>query len=310
MYASIAVLATLIAGVLLIPLPHSIICTLEVQPEDAATVYVDVAGTLDEIDVDPGQHVSENTRLAKLTNHDVELELLKLSGSRDQMLREIESLQRQRYHDDQAGAQIPATREALAAVEDQRREKQADLQRLELLAPAEGVVFPPPRKPSQEDPNGQLPGWSGTPLDEQNLGAYLEAGSLFCQIGDPKQMEAILVIDQGDLEFVATGQKVEIKLDELPHETLHGAITEIANVELEVSPTRLSVKSGGELPTKTDASGVERPMSTSYQARVPLENAEGLLRPGLRGRAKVHTGWQTLGARFWRLVTQTINFRL
>ncbi len=310
MYASIAVVAALIAGVLLIPLPHSIICTLEVQPEDAATVYVDVAGTLDEIDVDPGQHVSKNTRLAKLTNHDVELELLKLSGSRDQMLREIESLQRQRYHDDQAGAQIPATREALAAVEDQRREKQADLQRLELLAPAEGVVFPPPRKPSQEDPNGQLAGWSGTPLDEQNLGAFLEAGSLFCQIGDPKQMEAILIIDQGDLEFVATGQNVEIKLDELPHETLHGAITEIANVELEVSPTRLSVKSGGELPTKTDASGVERPMSTSYQARVPLNNTEGLLRPGLRGRAKVHTGWQTLGARFWRLVTQTINFRL
>lgn len=310
MYASIAVLAALIAAVLLIPLPHSIMCTLEVQPEDAATVYVAVAGTLDEIDVDPGQTVTQNTRLAKLTNHDVRLELVKLSGTRDQMKRELESLRRQRYHDVQAGAQIPTVIKSLEAVEDQWREKETDLKRLELVAPVDGVVFPPPRKPDQEAPEGQLSDWSGTPLDESNLGAFLEAGSLFCQIGDPERMEAILVIDQGDLEFVRIGQKVEIKLDELPHDTLHGEITEIANVELDVSPTRLSVKSGGELPTKTDPSGVERPMSTSYQARVPLNNDGGMLRPGLRGRAKVHTGWQTLGARFWRLVTQTVNFRL
>ena len=51
-------------------------------------------------------------------------------------------------------------------------------------------------------------------------------------------------------------------------------------------------------------------MAVSYWASVPLDDPEGLLRIGLRGRAKVHTDWQTLGSRLWRLVVETLNFRL
>jgi len=124
-------------------------------------------------------------------------------------------------------------------------------------------------------------------------------------------MEALLVIDQADIDFVAVGQDVEIKLDELPHDTFTGEIRKIAEEELDVSPRGLSAKSGGEVPTKTDpSSGVERPMSTSYQASVPLPDPNGDFRIGLRGRAKVHVRAQTIGQRAWRLVTRTFNFKL
>jgi hypothetical protein len=41
-----------------------------------------------------------------------------------------------------------------------------------------------------------------------------------------------------------------------------------------------------------------------------LDDPEGVIRPGMRGRAKIHAGYQTLGQRFWRYVTRTFNFKL
>jgi hypothetical protein len=33
------------------------------------------------------------------------------------------------------------------------------------------------------------------------------------------------------------------------------------------------------------------------------------MRPGLRGTAKIHIGYRSLGQRLWRYVNQTFNFR-
>ncbi|NLF08963.1 MAG: hypothetical protein GX594_13430, partial [Pirellulaceae bacterium] len=68
---------------------------------------------------------------------------------------------------------------------------------------------------------------------------------------------------------------------------------------------------GGELPTQTDpTTGIERPQSTSYQARVPIDDPEGMYLLGLRGQARVHTRPISLGSRLWRLVARTFNFEL
>jgi putative peptide zinc metalloprotease protein len=80
---------------------------------------------------------------------------------------------------------------------------------------------------------------------------------------------------------------------------------------MKIAPKRLSTKTQGELRTRQDpVTGTERPMNPSYQARVPVDDTEGVLLPGLRGRAKIHTPGQTLARRFWRLITRTFNFKL
>ena len=196
--------------------------------------------------------------------------------------------------------------------------------RLRLTAPVAGTVLPPPWTAERpEDPEGGLSSWSGTPLEPENRGAHLDDTVLFCQIGDPKKLEAIVVVDQGDIQFVhgdardangetvpQSGSRVDIKLDELPGETLHGNISEVSPSDLKVSSRRLSNKGGGTLATKTDASGAERPLSTSYQARVSIDDPDGLLRLGLRGQARIHSdGGQTLWQRAW-LLTQAFSFKL
>jgi putative peptide zinc metalloprotease protein len=309
MYATLAVLATVAAALLFIPLPHRVYCTLEIQPHAAKSVYVSVPGELEQVLVKPGAKVKKRTPVAKLRNFDLLLAVADLEGQRAENRTELDGLHRRSRIDEEASAQIPAVEAVLKSIEEQLVEKKADLERLNLIAPADGTLMPPPEQPDKPD-DKRLSNWSGTPLEPRNQGAYLQEGVMFCQVGDPTEMEALMVVDQDDVEYLAAKQVVDVKLDELPTDTLTGEIAEIAKEPLRVSPRHISNKAGGELATKTDEAGVERPMSTSYQVRVPLKDPEGLLRIGLRGRGRVHALPQTLAHRLWRYVTQTFHFRL
>jgi len=311
LYTTLGILVVAVAAFCLVPLPHSVVCILEVQARDAHPVYVDVAGNLASLDVKPGQRVVKDQTLAQLKNHDLNLEIAKLEGTLNEYRIRLVGLRQQSFRDRHAVAEIPAIQEAIKAAEDQLAEKKRDQERLCLKAPEAGMVLPPTLTPRRDDPEERLPTWSGTPLDPENLGAHLEQGTLFCQVGDPKRLEAVMVVDQADRNLIAKDQVVDIKLEGFPSVTLHGTVVEIAESELKVSPKRLSTKSGGELPTKTDTNtGIERPMSTSYQARAPIDDPAGQYRLGLRGQARIHTKWISLGERLWRLLTHTFNFKL
>lgn len=311
-YASLGGLAVLVAAFLFLPLPHSVIASLEVQPRDAKTVYVEVAGLLDAVLVKAGDQVRAGQPIVRLRNLELDLKIRELSMQRDHYAKQLESLRQQRYRDPRAGAEIRPLEDALAAIQQQLEQKQEDQRRLQLVAPCEGTVLPPTLVPDKGVDNDQLAAWSGTPLDPENLGALLEAGAVVCRIGEPKRMEAVLLIDQSDMDFVRLGQKVDIKMYHLPHEAYRGEIGQIAHDEMKETPHRLSSKAGGEVATKIDPkTGREKPVSTTYyQAKVPLDDAEGVLRIGLRGRGKIHTPWISLGLRCWLYVTHTFNFRM
>ncbi len=310
-YPTLGVLIAAIAAFCFLPLPHSVICTLEIQARDAQPVYVGVAGTLDKLYVRPGQRVVKDEPLAQLKNYDLGLEIVKLQGKANEYNMKLEDLRQQRFKDRQALAQIPAIKDVLDTVRSQLAEKTREQEQLRLVAPMDGTVLPPTLTPNRDDSEERLPVWSGTPLDPENFGAYLERSVLFCQIGNPKTLEAVMVIDQTDTNLIEEGQKVDIKLEGFSYVTLHSTVKEIAESILKVSPKRLSTKYGGELPTKTNTqTGVEEPINASYQACAPIDDPAGQYRIGLRGQARVYTKWISLGARLWRLFIHTFNFKL
>ncbi len=319
MYASLTGLIAIVLGVVFVPLPHSVMCLLEIQARDARPVYVSVpeGGRLEEVFVEPGDQVTKGQPLARLVNLDIDLEIEQLKGKQAEYEVRLESLRRLRITDRQASAEIPALEESLNTINEELEEKEVDRQRLNLTAPRAGTVLPPTLIPDVDTEDERLASWAGTPLDPENLGAHLEQRTFFCQIGNPRELEAILVIDQSDKPFVEkilmAGEqpKVEIKLDELPHNTFTSHVTEIAASTMTVAPKKLSTKSGGDMATISDPeSGIERPQSASFQARAPLDDPDNLLKIGLRGRAKIHTEWLPLGTRIWRFITHTFNFRL
>lgn len=314
--ATLAVVAAVVAAVIFVPLPFHVKCTFEVQPRGAESVFAGVGGKLVEVVKRPGDRVRQGELLGRLENIDLQLQVVKLQGEQERLKAQLESLNRRRFRDSRVAMQIPAVKEMLATVESQLAEKSEELGRLEITAPVSGQVFPPPHHTSQDPGDGRLSGWSGYPFDEKNEGAVLGPRDQYCQIGDPEKFEAILVVDQNDIDLLSqyfgrhgAWPPVEMKLDAFRWKTLEGQITHVASSPMQRSPASLASQMGGKLTTKADRTGALRPVSTSYQARVPLDNDEGILRVGLTGKAKVYTGWQPLGRRLARFLYRTFHFK-
>jgi len=309
---TLGLLAVVAAFVLFCPLPFQVLCTLELKPRDANRVHVVVSGLLEEISVKPGEEVKTGAKLGRLSNEELLLEIADIEGRIEKQKARKSFLQysERELNNKLAAKELPETEKLLAALQEQLAEKREDQKRLQFVAPVDGTVLPPPEVPKTPDRGtGELPRWSGSPLQKSNLGAYLSPPALFCQIGDPHKWEAHLAIDQDDIEFIRKDLPVAIKLDELPYETFHTTIAEIGP-ELKVTPKQLSSKSGGELMSQQDETGLERPISTSFQARADLDDASGTLVEGLRGTAKISAPWQPIGKRVWRYIMRTFNFRL
>jgi len=319
MYATLAGICGIVGAFFFLPLPYHVIATLEIQARNAAPVYVVVPGTLDEVLVQPGQYVKkeenkEGEVLAQLSSFELDQRIDELRAGYDRYSAELESLEREQIRNPSVAGRIPEVEKSKEAQKTRLDEALEQRKKLTLRAPEAGIVLPPPGNFPPTDPEGPLPTWSGSPFLPVNRGCYLQEGTLFCKVGDPRRLEAVLIIEEDDRPFVAELQKVEIKLDALPHDVIEGKIEKISPETMKASPRRLSAKSGGELATKTNpATGVEQALTPSYQASVPIDDTDDILRLGLRGRAKVQMDrahWQTLGQRFWRFLLRTFRFRM
>lgn len=310
MYTTLGLLAALVAGVLFIPLPSHIYCPLEVQARGAASVYVDQPGILEEVFVKPGDVVQQGQPLAQLSDFSLEVTIAEREGQRDSYIEQLKSLQSLSFEERDLEARISEARAGLEDAERQLKKSEDDRDKLRLVAPRNGTVLPPTLVPNQTA-DGQLPTWSGSPLDEENLGATLMMVTKLCEIGNPRWLEARLVIDQGDVDLVERGQRVEVMLAQSADFVYVSEVERIAEKDLKTSPVHLSSLNGGELPTKMDDSGVPRPMGQVFEAIVPLpEDQYELMRIGLVGKAKITTAPRTLGERLYRYLSRTFNFEL
>lgn len=300
-------LAVVLLGAgLFIPLPHRIHVPAVIEPQDAKWIYAAVPGTLVK-SVSAGKKISRGDTLARLVNTDLAYEIEQLRGRRDQQKMHLETLKRRQVKDNTAAAQVPTAEEALADLEDRLSKRLVDQERLTLVAPVDGTVLPPRPKAAPQTTE-ELPTWTGTPLDTENRNCHLETGTLVCLVGDPDRMEAILIIDQSDVEFVREGQTVRVLFEQLPEAILTGKITEIAELDLRIIPPELVRER--ELPVQRDDSGAVRPLSAAYQARVALDQHGHRLLLGETGRAKILADPRTLAARLARTMSRTFRFEL
>jgi putative peptide zinc metalloprotease protein len=314
MYATLAVIIAVAAGIWFIPFPSSVLAEFELQPRDAESVYIEVQGTLKEVFVEPGQKVEEGELLAKLSNVDLELEIEKLRGERESSKAQLDNYKLLQFHDPSAGLQIEVIQKRLTALDEQLNKKLQDIKRLELRAPRAGTIIPPPYRPDQRgDVQVELAGWAGWPMEKRNIGATFTpdgTDNFFCQIGDPELWDAVLVIDQRDMDLVRAGQQVRLMFNESAYHVFVSTLESLADDQMEQVSPRLASTSGGAVPAQHDQSGAVKPLSTSYQAEVRLDNSLGLFRNGLTGTARIKTEPRTLASRFWRYVKRTFNFDL
>lgn len=310
-YATLGVLSALVAAFIWVPLPCRVTCTLELRPADAQSLYVAVPGRVVGWHVKPGDKVSRGATLVNLENLDLEREVEDLDGQVRVATTGLENLERLRFSDPTAGMQIAPQKEQVMALEKLLVEKTAQLAKLTVESPVEGVVLPPPTRSKSGPDDGRLPGWTGSPFDKKNADAAFAEGDLLCLIGEPQRLEAVLVVDQVDIDLLDEGDVVHLQLEAYPNHIVHSKVAKIANDKLEASPPALSIQHGGELDTRTDAMGVARPLHPSYQVRTGvIERDDLFLQVGMRGKAKISTPWKPLAYRVHRYLSRTFHFEL
>lgn len=308
--ASLAVAGVAIAGVVYIPLPHRVRCPFEIRPTRAGAVYAGTPGQIVRT-VKAGTVVREGDELAVLKNPDLEIRLADLRGRQREAEAKLRNLSLRSREDDALKAQFETQQELIQSLDKLQRKTQEEIERLVVVAKRPGIVLPPPDKPDEKGGDGRLPGWTGSPLDARNRGALLTAEDLICELGAENELEAVLIVDQGDVQLVDIGQHVVMKLESYRIGRFTGEIAEKSQTEIRNTSASLAIQAGGDLQTEIDPNtGQPKPRSVSYQARVPLTDVDTTLRPGYRGMAKIHTAPMSLGQRLWRFIAKTFNFEL
>ncbi len=302
---TLGVVAAIVGFITLVPLPYNVQCDFVVEPRDAVPVYPIRPGRLTEVHVQPEQIVAANDSIASAVDRELELRLKRLIGEKQLIVERLEMRER-----------LPQGTERLQ-YEGQLQEIQKTIDKLNsdkenlanIRAPQDGVVLPVQYRPQDRDANN-LAGWYGSLLSERNQGAFIQPTDAICQIGDPTQLDAMLVIDQAEMQFVGLGNEVILLLDSYTGETLKTKITTMSDKPLIAAPPALSAQAGGRLETATGKDGLPRPISTTYPARASLDESLDRVVLGLRGRAKIRAAPRTLGDRLYRYVVETFRFHL
>ncbi len=307
---SLAVAGAIIAVIAFVPFPFSVKCAFEIQPQDALQVRTMVPGRLVAWKHRPGDIVRAGEVIATLENMDLTIQESKhLSDATLAQIRK-DQLERNALFDeknnDRLKSQIKALESSVKLLQQVRMKKS----QLNVVATRDGMIIEPPSKPVPKAAiaEEQLPGWSGNPFAAVNSEAFFTEGDVLCVVGDPTKMEAIIVIDQSDIDLVKVGDEVELMLESARLNSVTGQIAKISDSEMTESPENLALQSGGNLNTAQDETGKVRPISTSYQATVPIEAKHVPMRASYRGKAKVHLEWKSLGWRLYRFCLKTFNF--
>ncbi len=238
--ATASVVAAIIGLVCFVPLPYWVHCAVEIQPADGYQVRTMVPGHLVALHKRPGDHVVTGDVIAEFDNVELRAEVVKAKGELDVATRVLEFLDQQARREDIAG-EVSAQLALVAAKRSVYEKLVERLQQLQLKSNATGILVEPPAKepPKGLEASEQLPTWTGSPFAPENTNAFFAESDLICLVGrDAKvngssgpgaknEMEAVIVIDQGEIELIdidGKGDDVYVLLDAAPLHTFHGVI--------------------------------------------------------------------------------------
>ena len=311
---SACVCAAALIGIMMIPIPRFVRCPFIIQPAGVENVFVDVPGKLSSVYVSMGDPLEPGQPVLSLQSDELDLQIAKLESKVKSSQLEYEIYQRAAQSvdsDENVANEVALAETQLANATQDLKLRQQDLRRLTVVSPVKGSLVPPAKIQKRGYDAESLNRWHGYPTEERNIGSYMEQGTIVGRIvPNPKKLEAVLAVDQSEIEFVRNGQSVELFPVAIPGSTIASKVREISTSKMKSVPKGLSSRFGGELIATRNEEGNDVPQSTTYQVSVPFELDSELLADGCTGKAKIRAGSQTIGQRLIRLVQKTFRFDL
>ncbi len=286
-----AVATALIAGILLIPTPLRVQGTLVLTVAKPAVVYPEVPGRLIDLLVRDGDEVQEGQVLARLSNPQKIRERALLQSQQGEALTKYNTYQSLSSFDLSNRSLAQEHYQVYNEMEPIIEKVNDQIAKLILTAPRAGQVMGIPKR--------------------ETRGAWVKPDKPFCEVGDPRQLEAHLILDQGDIDIIKDGNRAWVKIYGDSEQTWRSKVGEIAKRNRDEIPPELSNAAGGEIATKPDPkTNASKPLTAVYEVVIPIDNANQYLHPGQRGFAKIDGGTHRLGWWLYRLLAKTFHFTL
>jgi RND family efflux transporter MFP subunit len=121
-----------------------------------------------------------------------------------------------------------------------------------------------------------IDGVVSTPHVDTFAGRRLQFGETFAEVVDTSSAIVDVAIEDYDVSLLRVGQSAAVKLNSYPIRTFHGTVTVVSPKGEALGDTRI------------------------FYARVAVPNADGAIRTGMEGRAKISAGWHMSGYVFFR----------
>ncbi len=184
------------------------------------------------------QSVHAQQVVAKLKSIDLEQRRIQLEGEIKRLKQRISLKRDLATLDPEFDLQIPVLEESIRVTESQLVALDAEIDLLQITAGKDGFWFHAP--PTDEEfPSAVLPKWYGSPLEKQNIGSWVEKGTLLGWLVDRQKPRFELYLSESDVSLLSRSDTVWIRLDHDPWRALKGVIVDVGSEPIEEVPTAL-----------------------------------------------------------------------
>ncbi len=304
----VAGVIALAAGLLLIPIAHSVDAPCVVTPAQASVVRAAEPGRMEEVLVAPGARVEAGQALVRMSAP----ALTHRAERMRHLLREVEVRLRQTLAED-AAAYTMQQRQKKQLTEE-LRELEARLERLVLRAPHAGVVVDLHRLETnvRTPQHGfvEFPLQHGAAYFDALVGARIDAGTGILAVASTEGYYLETFVYERDLSDLSPGDRMVCMLRSGGLETFETYVQSITPVDVKaIENVGITLADVGYIPVKPSAEG-QQPLVTLFRVRSGPQLDEGRLLWGQTGKARIVYGRGPAGKFYFGRIVRALRLRL
>ncbi|QDT52115.1 Peptidase family M50 [Caulifigura coniformis] len=306
--ATMVVLAGLFSLAAFIPLPQSVQADFVVEPASSQSVFIQTPGILRSL-LPAGTAVKTGEIIAVLEDFETTRRLAELESRKVVAERRLESARVRRTVEEQAGREIPALVESLAAIEERLLLARRTARELQVASPCDGILLPPPNSPRTPSRRQDTTYWRGTPFDAENLGCTLRQGTCLAIVSSSRAISATACVSQRKIELVRSAQNVRLAIDGMAGDARTGIVEEISPAPIEELPRELvATRRTPTMPSPDRSSAT--PLEPMYRVRIRLDDPSLRTAIGSLGTARITCDRASIAARTLSLLAETFRIDL
>lgn len=301
----LSVLVCLLMIVLFVPFSYSVEAPFTLTPGVSLPIYALEDGNI-EPQVAAGDHVRVGDVVAVFKNDALDSAVAEAQGNFMEAKTRAAALSTQRSANSEAARALPAAEKALLSREARLQKLTQKEQNLTVVSPIKGRIFPARNKPRPGRHSQDAIGWFGQPLDRRIRSVWMTRQTLLCWIGAEKDLRALCLLPEEDIELIADGASVTLVFTSMPAESIVGRVSQRKTIpEESVDRELIANRMVSVMPETT------RPVETLFGVAVSLDLDSAAAIPPLysTGYAKIRCAPASLAARAWRFVCHTFAFQ-